>query len=364
MFITLSPRVSEAATPPSHRWEPLLASDGPERRAALQGALDGWHSGRWVIKEEALGRGSSGAVFESSDSHLGSVAIKFSHNTEPRKLVREAALMQRVAHERVCKLYEYHVADEGRLMGMVMELLEKGNLAQRIKSSLDGHIREFEVIQVAFDVLSALESMHGHGVIHRDLKPANIVLTKVDGRLVGKLIDFSISAVERESRDDVSQTLRTGTTTLGELAGTPHYMSPEQIREGVTITAQTDLWSLGVVMYESLSGVLPFAPKEHDRFKITEAIVTKEPPEISDAIEARVKEHDKVHEVGAVTDGIASFTLRALQKDLTQRFGSAAEMIAALNDAITMSGDAVRPLHLVPRLVRQRVCAGTLYGCV
>ena len=107
-------------------------------------------------------------MFASSDSRLGSVAIKFTLGEEQKKLEREAALMQRVAHQHVCKLFEHHVSADGQLFGMVMELLESGSLAQRIKESADGRIREFEVIQIAFDILAGLAHMHGKGVIHRD----------------------------------------------------------------------------------------------------------------------------------------------------------------------------------------------------
>ena len=121
-------------------------------------------------------RGSSGAVFGSSDSRLGKVAIKFTHGEEQKKLEREAALMQRVAHEHVCKYYEHHVSPDGQLFGIVMEVLESGSLAQRIKESADGRIREFEVIQIAFDVLAGLAHMHDKGVIHRDIKPDNVLM--------------------------------------------------------------------------------------------------------------------------------------------------------------------------------------------
>jgi serine/threonine-protein kinase len=111
------------------------------------------------------------------------------------------------------------------------------------------------------------------------------MLTEKEGRLVCKLIDFSISAVEQDSRADVSQTLQTGTTSLGALAGTPHYMSPEQIQEGLVITPQTDLWSLAVVVFECLSGVLPFAPKEGNKLKICYAIMHTEAPELTNVVE-------------------------------------------------------------------------------
>ena len=147
----------EALTPLSERWVAVLASAGPDRARRLQRVLDGWRPDRWVIDEQELGHGSSGAVFRSTDTRLGEIAIKFSHSDEPRKLEREAALMQRVAHERVCRLYEHHVSKDGQLFGMVLELLGKGCLAQRIQEAADGRLREFEVVQMAFDVLSALK---------------------------------------------------------------------------------------------------------------------------------------------------------------------------------------------------------------
>ena len=192
--------------------------------------------------------------------------------------------------------------------------------------------------------------MHGKGVIHRDIKPANIMLTEVDGRIVYKLIDFSISAVERESREDVSQTLRTGTTTLQALAGTPHFMSPEQIQEGTTVTAQTDLWSLGVVMFQALSGHLPFAPEESDRFKIANTIVSKKPPQLLDAIEA-----------GGVSDSISDIIDHALQKKLLDRFESAEAMESALKEAITSSGGEQFGLFISYRVWCDKEFAESLY---
>ena len=201
---------------------------------------------------------------------------------------------------------------------MMLELLELGSLSDRIRGSTQGRIQEFEVIQMSFDVLAALRFMHDKKVIHRDIKPSNIMLTEVDRRTTYKVIDLSIAAVEAEARDGVSQTLQTGTTSLGALAGTPHYMSPEQVQEGVVATAQTDLWSLGVVMFECLSGKLPFAPQESDRFKIALAIGNPalNAPEVADIIE----------EVGAVSEGMVAFVSQALQKDIAYRFGTAAIM--------------------------------------
>ena len=204
---------------------------------------------------------------------------------------------------------------------------------------------------LAVSVLAALEFMHEQNVIHRDIKPSNIMLTEVDGRLICKLIDFSISAVEYEARADVGMTIQTGTISLGALAGTAHYMSPEQIQEGVVVTPQADLWSLGVVIFECLSGALPFAPKESDMFKICNAIMSKEAPELSDIIE----------EVGAVSEAVVTFVHTALLKDLSQRFGTAAEMTAGLEEVISTSGDDEFGLFISYRVWCDKTFAEALF---
>eukprot|EP01045_Picozoa_sp_COSAG04_P036375 COSAG04_NODE_8822_length_927_cov_1.364734_1_plen_204_part_01 len=146
------------------------STPSPERRASLQAVLDAWRSGRWVLAEE-LGHGSSGVVLRSSDTRLGQVAIKFTHGADPQTLEREAALMQRVAHPHICKLYEHRASSDGQLFAMVVELLHGGSLAGRIKEGQDGRVREFEVIRMAFDILAGLGHMHTMGVIHRDGPP-------------------------------------------------------------------------------------------------------------------------------------------------------------------------------------------------
>ena len=143
-----SSAVPEAQTPLSTRWDAVITSPRAEdRRSALQAALDGWRPQRWTIEPQELGHGGSGAVFEALDSRLGVVAIKFTHSEDPRKLEREAALMQRVAHAHVCQLYEYHVTEDRRLCGMVLELCSGGTLREAIRDASDGsgRLREFSV---------------------------------------------------------------------------------------------------------------------------------------------------------------------------------------------------------------------------
>ena len=155
-------------------WSLILAEE-EGRRDHLQAAVEGWKAGRWAIKDPAVGQGGGGVVFSSSDTHLGTVALKFMHGDEPKKPQREADLMQRVAHEHVCKLHESRVLDGG-LFVMVMEMLDGGSLAERMLPQGGSeeeavHLPELEVIDMGADILSALAHMHGMGVIHRDVKP-------------------------------------------------------------------------------------------------------------------------------------------------------------------------------------------------
>jgi hypothetical protein len=160
--------LAEGDPPQSERWtEERLFSPTLGRHDALQSALDAWHDGRWILTETELGRGSAGVVIRCSDRRLGSVAIKFSRVKEPKKLEREAALMQRVAHAHVCKLYE-HGEIGGGLCGLVMEHLSMGALSDLAKADPRRRISEGHVTQMASQILSALSFIHGRDVIHRE----------------------------------------------------------------------------------------------------------------------------------------------------------------------------------------------------
>ena len=308
---------------------PLTGPDEAQIQAALQGAVDRWKAGRWVLSKR-LGQGSSGVVLEATDARLGRVAIKFTHAEDRGKTEREAALMQRVAHEHVCRLFEHAMLADS-LHVMVIELLSKGSLEQLRKRSAVGRIREFECVRMASHVLSALSFMHGKDVIHRDIKPTNIMLTEggEEGRLVFKLIDLSISAIELTAQSQVSDTLATNTMGLRAQVGTPHYMSPEQISASFIVTPQTDLCSLGVVLFECLSGVKPFAPDVSDDLTIAVAVVNTEAPMLPDIIS----------EVGIVSDKMAAFVSHSLRKDRADRFQTADAMTAALEAALSASAD-------------------------
>ena len=319
-----------ASTSSAEDWASIIRKThctAEERREKLQDIAESWQSGRWKIGKE-LGHGGTGVVYECSDSRLSAVAIKFSFG-DRRKLVREAALMQRVSHDNIVKLHNYYLVEDGGLCGMVMELLDQGTLEHMLHQASEHRLREFEVAQVGFHCLNALIFMHQKDVIHRDIKPDNIMVAYVEGALTFKLIDLSIAAVEAEARDDLSETMKTSTTSLAALIGTAHYMSPEQFEEGKSVTAQTDLWSLGAVMFEALSGVKPFAHGERNRTKICHAISGTPTPSLDDVVK----------DVGAVSEVMASCIYRALEKECADRFQTSVDMRDALDLAMRFQGD-------------------------
>lgn len=219
-----------------------------------QGALIG---GRYRL-EQSIGSGGMGEVFRAIDTVLGrAVAVKVVHAVEPRKrkevtesFLREARISAAIAHPNVVQILDFGVHEE-LAPYIVMELLEGESLADLLGRGAEMPLSF--VFELIIRVLDALRAAHAAGVIHRDLKPENIFLTSERGGLLNpKLLDFGISKIL-----DATGVARV-TTTHGHIVGTPAYMSPEQARGVKEIDQRTDVYSMGVVLYELLSGDLPF----------------------------------------------------------------------------------------------------------
>jgi serine/threonine protein kinase len=206
--------------------------------------------GKYVVINE-VGQGSSGRVFLSHDPYYGrDVAIKV-YNNEPgedeqktrvtRKMFfNEAQMMGRLQHPNILPIYD--AGEEGGAYYVVTEHIHGARtLAAYCKP--DNLLRVDDVVEIVFKCAKALHYAHSRGVIHRDIKPSNIMLT-LDNDV--RIIDFGIALVKDS---DVSK--------IEGIAGSPSYMSPEQV-QSAEITAQSDLYSLGAVMYELLTGFRPF----------------------------------------------------------------------------------------------------------
>jgi serine/threonine protein kinase len=206
-----------------------------------------------------LGAGGMGEVYRARDTRLDrSVAIKVMPTdltTDPQfraRFEREARAISQLQHPHICTLYD--VGEAGGTAYLVMELLQGLTLADRLTK---GALPLDEALKIAVDVADALSAAHKQGIVHRDLKPANIMLTKAGA----KLLDFGLAkAAAPVVSIGSSSTQQTGTTHLtgsGTILGTLHYMSPEQV-EGLEADPRTDIWALGVVIYEMATGCRPF----------------------------------------------------------------------------------------------------------
>ena len=229
-----------------------------------------------------LGEGGMGEVFLALDTSLDrKVAIKVlaesfrQDDTAKQRLLREAKLAAALDHPYICSIHELLEVDGTSCI--VMEYVEGQTLRERLAA---GALRQPDVLQIGQEVAEALEKAHQKGIIHRDLKPANIMLTR-EGHV--KVMDFGLAKQSEQAggssqEETLSQLTRTGTT-----VGTLAYMSPEQIR-GDVLTPQSDLFSLGVVLHEMLTGVHPF--KRNLAMDTVHAILHDTPPSISTRPEA------------------------------------------------------------------------------
>jgi dienelactone hydrolase len=201
--------------------------------------------GPYVI-EASIGRGGMGEVFRARDGRLNRlVAIKVMHSRFGRGIVDEARVVAALNHPHICTLYD--VADDY----LVMEYLEGETLRRRLAH---GPLPIQQAAAWGVEIASALAAAHAAGIIHRDLKPANIMITP--GGV--KVLDFGLAKrVAAAEADDLTGTARLDSVAPGAIVGTPAYLSPEQA-EGRPLDARSDVWSMGIVLYEMVSGVRPF----------------------------------------------------------------------------------------------------------
>lgn len=258
-------------------------------------------AGRYRLVGE-LGRGAMGVVHRALDTRLDRyVAVKvlsphLATDAKARaRLLAEAYAVAAVDHPNLCTIYEAGETDDGRLF-LAMACYDGETLAARLER---GPLSPADAVRIATDVARGLGAAHRRGIVHRDVKPSNVLLTD-DG--LAKLLDFGIA---RSAGTDLTKT--------GDTLGTAAYMSPEQLRGHVD--PRTDLWALGVVLFEMLAGRRPFAADYEAA--LFYAIVHEPPPSLSalrpDAPPA-----------------LAGVVERCLEKDPEERFQSAEEVEAAL----------------------------------
>ncbi len=271
--------------------------------------------GRYCL-EEVIGSGGMGDVWRARDRVLDrAVAIKLVYAGDPRKrseisrdFLREARISAAIAHRNVVQIMDFGT-HENDLPYMVMELLEGETLAH-VLGRADPVSCEW-ILSVMTQALEGLSAAHDAGVIHRDLKPENIFLVRERERVYPKILDFGISKVVTDGAAGEAHLSTHG----GRLLGTPAYMSPEQARGLRTLDKRTDVYSMGVVLYELLSGSMPFFSENAGDLLLM--IVSERAPEL----------YAVVPDVGKP---LSDLVARAMSNSPADRFADAHEMRRAL----------------------------------
>jgi serine/threonine protein kinase len=287
--------------------------------------------------DNQLGRGGMGVVYRATQMGMNrSVVIKVMHqalctnHTAVERFRREAQSVGKLNHPNIVQVHMFGEEEDGSLF-IAMEYVDGRSLSEDLKAN--GALHEARMLRVADQILSALAEAHGVGIIHRDLKPDNIMLTDRQGNAdYAKVLDFGLAKVFGDVAGDVS------ITQAGMVTGTPRYMSPEQAR-GLTLDARTDLYSLGVVLYETLTGKHPFDAESALDFmhKHTSASV----PSPGDRVAGL-----------QVMPRTEALLMKCLAKDPKDRFQSAREMQREVRTILRDFPDAARahPTPDVPRI--------------
>jgi serine/threonine protein kinase/Tol biopolymer transport system component len=259
-----------------------------------------------------IGEGGMGEVYLATDTILGRrIALKVlpafvSKDPERlRRFTQEARAASRLSHPNVCVVHEIGETDDGRPF-IAMEYVEGMTLRQRIRNQ---PMKLGDVLDVAIQIAEGLIAAHEAGIVHRDIKPENIMI-RPEGYV--KILDFGLAKLTERHQSATTTTMPTllFRSTPGVVIGTAAYMSPEQAR-GVDVDERTDIWGLGVVLYEMASGRAPFTGETPT--DVVVAIVERDQPPISQHVEGAPPELERI-------------VKKALRKDRNERYQIVKEM--------------------------------------
>ena len=278
-------------------------------------------AGKYLI-EKLIKSGGMGAVYLGKHVLMEkTVAIKVLRpslamdDDVVRRFSREAKAASRISHPHAVSVTDFGESENG-VVFLVMEYLDGRTLKEVVKS--EGPMKLDRVNEIVRQVAGALDAAHEQGVVHRDLKSDNIMLSKTNGGEWAKVLDFGIAKIQQsDSRDpDI--------TAANLVIGTPQYMSPEQCSQSVTIDSRSDVYSLGVITYEMLTGQLPFTGESPTVIMMKQ--VQDAPPSVRDLRPD-------------LPLAVANVISRALAKQPSERYQTAGQLSQALAAASAGAGD-------------------------
>jgi serine/threonine-protein kinase len=278
--------------------------------------------GRYEVTRK-IGEGGMGAVYEARHVLIGKrVAIKVlldkyaQKENVIRRLQQEARLASSIGHPNIVDITDFGKTEDGRTF-VVMEYLDGESLAQLI--AREGPIPPERALAVTRQVADALAAAHGKGIIHRDVKPENVFLCKRDERDYVKVVDFGISKSLKPGEQEPESPRLTQT---GMVLGTPLYMSPEQARGEDQLDHRIDVYALGMILYEMITGEVPFRGTNY--LGIISQVLTQ------DVVPPRLLRPDL-----AISEACERVILKAMAKDREERYQSMGELATDLDRLIT-----------------------------
>jgi tetratricopeptide (TPR) repeat protein len=277
---------------------------------------------------DQVGTGGMGTVYKADDLKLERVvAVKIvtPHHSNPetavKRFIREAKIVSKIGHPNVITVHD--IVEEDNVNYLVMEYIDGKSLRQRMSEPLELP----NALRIATDIASGLDAAHRLGVVHRDIKPENIMITKSG---LSKVLDFGVAQLADTTK----------ITSEGAVVGTAHYMAPEQLR-GQPTDGRTDIYALGVVLFEMLSGRRPFDARGWEALRYQ--VMTKAPPSLRTL-------------VPSTPDDVDAIVRKALAKDPGERYESMEAMLHDLRivrERLSAELAGVRKMHARKRLRRR-----------
>ncbi len=293
--------------------------------------------------ESLIGQGGMGVVYAAHHELLHQrVAIKLlladasADDGTVTRFLNEARAAAKIPSEHVVRVLDVGLLEEGRPF-LVMEYLEGHDLARVLRDR--GRLTPREAVDYVLEAIEAVSQAHALGIVHRDLKPSNLFLTELaDGTRAIKVLDFGIAKAFGDAAG-----ANAAVTTQG-LLGSPGYMAPEYVRSAKAFEPRSDMWALGVVLYELLSGTLPF--RGDNVGEILVAILEKKPAPLA------VIAPD-------LPPGLGSVVERCLRRKPQDRFADLAELAEALAPFATKRSQSIARIRTTMRMLEERPATST-----